>query len=54
MIGKVIFHETRDRRQIKNKFKREEMENPVRDTPTLSLGSSAPHAPAYCWGRAVH
>jgi hypothetical protein len=29
MIGKVIFEGKRDRRQIKNKFKREERENPT-------------------------
>ena len=28
MIGKVLFDEMRDRRQIKNKYKREEKENP--------------------------
>ena len=45
MIGKVIFEGKRDRRQIKNKFKREERENPtsvdqVRATTRTSHGDA--------------
>ena len=45
MIGKVMFHGSRDRRQVKNKFKREERENPAAIDAALNRRDPMPPPP---------
>ena len=45
MIGKVLFHGTRDRRQVKNKFKREERDNPAAIDAALNRRDPMPPPP---------
>ena len=45
MIGKVLFHGKRDRRQVKNKFKREERENPAAIDAALNRRDPMPPPP---------